>query len=445
MRLLALLLLLAASLFAVTDSWGPWSGTVAYYEYNQTSWADFSANTSSIPDNATITSAYVTYDVSNQSGTGDFYCSARGTGSWQDCDTIPPSQIGKTAGSYLDISFGITGISGYGDATADVSNVRLYVTYIVNTAPTNGTVSPASGYITTGAWTTVTFSASDADGYGNIGNYQLLMHTGVTYSGACTIHVEPNNNRFQLLNDGGGGYGFMSPGSGQNDGTYCSIRGSGSSFSNSGNTSTVTVSIKFNDNFAGARNEYLNIWDASSASPGWEYKGVVTINRTPFAVGASGLAADLNIGYWQTVTATVRDPDGYGDIDYWHLLMNYGVDGYWACYFLVAHRGNYFHLLNDDGSSWGGGITFGTANPVQNSSCYVDTQNSSVTNSGTDSTVSFRLYFKPGVFSRPSRPQAVIYSYIWVWDWARAGQTWTGAYTSSTARSGPKLIVTSLQ
>jgi hypothetical protein len=126
-----------------------------------------------------------------------------------------------------------------------------------------------------------------------------------------------------------------------------------------------------------------------------------------------------------------------------NVLLNYGVDGYWSCYCLVYPNGNYFHLLNDAGDSWGPAYTFGLAGTAANSSCRVNAATSSRSVSGTDATATFKITFLPGVFSRPSRPISAVNSYLYVTDNAGATAGWNGPYQTSTARSGPKLIVTS--
>ena len=166
-------------------------------------------------------------------------------------------------------------------------------------------------------------------------------------------------------------------------------------------------------------------------------------NAAPVTVSSSGLPADFNISTEQTIVATVRDADGYANISAFHVLLNYGVDGAYACYLLVYPNSNSVYLNDDGGGTWGGGATFGAASTLANSSCRVNAATSSRSVSGTDATATFKITFLPGVFSRPSRPISAVNSYLYVTDNAGATAGWNGPYQTSTARSGPKLIVTS--
>ena len=319
--------------------------------------------------------------------------------------------------------------------------------------PTIGTSVPSSGNFTPGTWYSFTYTASESTGYQYITETRYLFDHGPSGVDACYLQIKPNSNQIFLLNDAGTVWGTaITPGSGSTlTNSQCSVRGTGSSISNSGTTTTITFSVSFATNYTGSR--YLWIWLANSfgqntsgAGGAWPMTGnagQIQILGPPVTVSVVGLSGDFNVGVEQTVTAKVRDPNGYADITNFNVLLNYGVDGYWSCYCLVYPNGNYFHLLNDAGDSWGPAYTFGVAGTAANSSCKVNAATSSRSVSGTDATAIFKITFLPGVFSRPSRPISAVNSYLYVTDNAGATAGWNGPYQTSTARSGPKLIVTS--
>ena len=110
----------------------------------------------------------------------------------------------------------------------------------------------------------------------------------------------------------------------------------------------------------------------------WHYwftsDATITVNYTipnslPTTGAVSGFPANFHYGVWFNISATVSDADGYANISYWHLLVNYGVDGSYACYLLLTHNGNYIQLLNDAATVWSGAYTMGSATYPANSQC----------------------------------------------------------------------------
>jgi hypothetical protein len=157
-----------------------------------------------------------------------------------------------------------------------------------------------------------------------------------------------------------------------------------------------------------------------------------TVNNTPQTIGLSGIPANVAYNTWFYVSATVRDADGYGNINYMHILINNGVDANQACYFLMYPNGNYFHL-SGDGGGWQGAITMGTGNYPQNITCQVDTPSSYFSKSGTDVTAVVRIMFKPFQLSRPP-----LHGYVYVVDNGGLAAGWT-YYQTGYLRSRPQV------
>lgn len=75
------------------------------------------------------------------------------------------------------------------------------------------------------------------------------------------------------------------------------------------------------------------------------------------------------------------------------LSINYGLNGFNACYVHNDPANNVYYLLNDTGTEWYG-LYGGTAGTVQNSQCILRGAGSSRTISGPELTLTFDLQFK---------------------------------------------------
>ena len=199
----------------------------------------------------------------------------------------------------------------------------------------------------------------------------------------------------------------------------------------------------FNDNQAGGDTTplFLQIQTFAGSNPPYLTVDYTPPNATPSIASGPGLPANVNAGQWHTILVTFRDPDGYANLQYGHVLINYGVDGANACYVILYPENGHIGVLNDAQSSWQTAAV-GTANHYpSNSRCVVDGVTSSRTNSGTDSTWTVKLYLTRDFLTNPRAAN----TYALIYDDSNASSGWTGAYTSSTVRSGPKLIITSTE
>jgi hypothetical protein len=160
-------------------------------------------------------------------------------------------------------------------------------------------------------------------------------------------------------------------------------------------------------------------------------------NTAPTTVGVSGVPAHLNYGVPVSLTATWRDPDGYGNISYTHLLIRNGVDGTNACYLYFIPGSNQVYLRDAASSTWGSPITMGSGS-LDNGWCHVNGAGSSFGTSGsTDRTATVSVFFYPSMLA-----YGTLYHYLYVQDTANANSGWQGSYGSTALHSGPKLIVT---
>lgn len=296
-------------------------------------------------------------------------------------------------------------------------------------------LTPSSGRIPPEGTNTFSFVLSN---YSNI-NATIRYGTN-SASAASSCHIIVAWDKFWLLNDAGVSQGSNYIGTSAMSNSQCTVNIT-TKTGNYGSPLTYSGTILFKTAFSGTK----TIWvDSSNLGEGTILNALSTTagsvnisnNTAPVNVSMTGIPANVNYGTWFTVNGTVRDADGYGNITYFHILINNGVDGNGACYFILYPNGNSFNLVNDDGSGWQGGVTMGTASWPTNRSCTVDAQNSSFTNSGTDSTANVRIMFKPFQLSRPP-----LYGYLLVHD-ADSDSGWGGPFQIGYLRTGPKLIVT---
>ncbi len=96
----------------------------------------------------------------------------------------------------------------------------------------------------------------------------------------------------------------------------------------------------------------------------------------------------------KTLTGVYSDADGVTDIRKAYLLINDSTgqaNSAQVCYDRLANK---LYLKNDAGTSWGTGYAPGTAAVLENSQCTFDLQNTSVSASGNDLTVNWRIALK---------------------------------------------------
>ena len=136
-------------------------------------------------------------------------------------------------------------------------------------------LSPTSG---TGTTAVLTFTMTDTNGALDIANIVGIINTGLDGSNACYFFYT-NGGTIQLLADNGQTWLGISPGgSGSIQNSRCTISGTGSSVSISGNSLVLNLGLTFTKaNFGGLKNVYVNVSNNESMSTGWLQKGTWTV------------------------------------------------------------------------------------------------------------------------------------------------------------------------
>ncbi|MBV9300525.1 MAG: VCBS repeat-containing protein, partial [Acidobacteriaceae bacterium] len=105
-----------------------------------------------------------------------------------------------------------------------------------------------------------TLNYSDPEGATNFNDTRVLLNTSMSEASACEVIYYLASNQFYLANDAGTGLQGppVSPGgSGTISNSQCTLSGSASSVSTSGNNLTMVVSLTFSGSFAGQKTVYM--------------------------------------------------------------------------------------------------------------------------------------------------------------------------------------------
>jgi hypothetical protein len=276
--------------------------------------------------------------------------------------------------------------------------------------PSAVSVTPASG---SGSSHLFSFLYSDPGGYTNLAWAQVNINTTLRALNGCYVHYDRATNAAWLLNDAGTAWnGPLTLGIGgieQNG--QCVLDGNGSSVSGLGTNLTLNLALSFFPKSAPIANTiYMqtqnvsglwsggNCWSSSPFPPGcWQSRGnwtvpVGSVNHPPAVVSATPGSGS---GSTQTFALIYSDPDGYGDLPWVQVNINYPLSAVNACYVHYAQPSNSVWLLNDLGTAWIGPVALGTLSSVQNSQCFVNASSSSGSGLGTNFTLNLTLTFFP--------------------------------------------------
>ena len=291
------------------------------------------------------------------------------------------------AGWTLSTNFPV--VNGYQSTNA--GNYGAFVTKIVlGSLPSLLGVSPNSG---SGASQTFSIQISDSAGVSNLTTVSLILNSTASPVSACAVTYTVGANSLMLLTDAGAAPGTsITPGSGSQQNSQCTLNGVGSSVSTAGNTLTLNLALAFQAAFSGTWNIYLQAVTPSGTT-GWQQSGSWT-------VPASGPPATVSVtpgsgtGTTQTFAFTYSDSRGYGSIVMAQVLINTSFATPNGCFLYFNRSANSVFLTNDAGTSWQGPVTLGTSGTLQNSQCTVSGSGSSATGTGNTLTLNLALTFK---------------------------------------------------
>ena len=141
--------------------------------------------------------------------------------------------------------------------------------------PTGVSVSPSSG---TGLTQKFTAVYSDPNGVADLKSIKVLFNTSKVLSNGCAVLYEVAANKLYLYDNAGTAVlptAVTPGGTASVSNSQCTLAGTGSSFSTSGNDLTLKVALTFTGTFTGKKNVYLQATGKTSSS-GYVEKGTWT-------------------------------------------------------------------------------------------------------------------------------------------------------------------------
>lgn len=168
----------------------------------------------------------------------------------------------STSGSSIVMTFALTFSSSF----SGTQNTYMFAA---------GRTSSSSNWVQQGTWTPTVFSLaptsgtglthsftavySDPFGTGDMTTLHLLFNTAIAPSNACWVQYDPATNSLYLETNGGNGLTTaLTPGSASTiSNSQCTLSGTGTTVTSSGNDVTVTFNLTFSGTFTGNQNVYL--------------------------------------------------------------------------------------------------------------------------------------------------------------------------------------------
>src|ERR1017187_2220759 len=248
-------------------------------------------------------------------------------------------------------------------------------------------VTPSSG---SGLSQTFSLQYSDTAGSTDITSVSVLVNSSLSTVTACSVVYTRASNTLALLTDSGAlPSSSLTPGSGSQLNSQCTLNGGGSSVTTSGTTLTLNLALTFQSAFGGVRNVYLQAV-APSGTVAWQQKGVWTV---PATVQAVSVTPSTGSGTTQTFSFQFTDAAGATDLTSLSALVNAALTTVGSCEVDYYRASNTLKLLTDSGGQPSSSLTPGSGS-VQNSQCTLNGAGSSVTSSGATLTLNLALTFQ---------------------------------------------------
>jgi hypothetical protein len=252
----------------------------------------------------------------------------------------------------------------------------------------NIAAAPASGAGSTQAFV---FQYSDDAGAADLTSVSVLFSSSATVASACSITYDRAHNALSLLTDAGQlPATAISPGSGTQQNSQCSLNGTASTVVLSGQTLTLNLSLTFLPAFGGAKNVYLQA-ASPFASTTWQSKGAWTVT---FAVANVSVTPSSGSGSTQVFAFQFSDEAGASDLTSVSVLFSSSATVASACSITYDRAHNALSLLTDAGQLPATAISPGSGTQ-QNSQCSLSGAGSGVVFSGQTLTLNLSLTFLP--------------------------------------------------
>ena len=138
-------------------------------------------------------------------------------------------------------------------------------TWSVTFPVANVSVTPSSG---SGATQLFACQFSDEAGANDLTSVSVLFSSSASTAGACSVTYDRAHNALALLTDAGQlPVGAITPGSGTQQNSQCTLDGAGSSVVLSGQTLTLNLALTFLPAFSGTKNIYMQAISPFASAP----------------------------------------------------------------------------------------------------------------------------------------------------------------------------------
>ncbi len=290
------------------------------------------------------------------------------------------------------------------NGTATVAFQTVNVAQSLSQGPTVLEPMPAFG---SGTNQTFTFRFEDPNGAADLNVLNVIVKNVLDGRTACYIAYVtsgPTTGTMFLVNDAGDAGGPFAgslpiPSTGTIGNSQCTINGTGSSASMSGNRLTLNVNMTFTAALAGNMVIYQAARDQAANNSGWVTKGVWNIPLgPPSSPGVVSMSPQRVTGSSLTLVTTFSDNDGFADLNIVNILINNAIDGRQACYIAFVRPTGDLLLVNDAGDAGGpfaGNTIIPGGGTVSNSQCTINAAASSVSGSGNNLTLTLSISFTP--------------------------------------------------
>ena len=284
-------------------------------------------------------------------------------------------------------------------------------------------VTPSSG---SGTSQTFAFVFSDSQGYTALNTASVVINSSTSGTSSCYLYYVRASNAIYLANDAGSAW--MTPltvgQSGTVQNSQCALDAGGSSYSGSGNTLTLNLSLTFLTAYNGTKNIYMLAYDGQNS--GWVQKGTYTVSASGNPFGPVSVTPASGSGGSQAFSFVFSDPKGASSIYSASMIIGASVGAASNCYLYFTPASNAIYLANDAGTAWLTPIVLGQTGTLQNSQCAVNTVSSSSTLSGTSLTVNLSLTFQSAYSGAKN-------IYMLLYDGQNSGWVQKGTWTVSNA------------
>ncbi len=265
---------------------------------------------------------------------------------------------------------------------------RIGVTSAPPQVPAVGTVTPSSGN-----GNTITFTAtySHPAGANALTNVAFLVNTNASTNYGCYISYSPSLNQFMIYNDvATSGGTTVIPGGGTALNDYCSLIGTGSSATLSGTTLTITLSVIFQNEFAGAKTIYLYAQDANT-NTGWVAKGTYTATVAIAQPSNVSVSPNSNAGTTQTFQFVWADSQNPANLTATAIDFGASSSTLTNSCFIVYDSLRATVQLQYDNLAGSNTKSISSSTPISNSQCSI--ASASVQNSGLSIVLSLTISF----------------------------------------------------